>query len=465
MKTFTKVFVLLYALILSSAGSYAQVAVNTDGTQPDGSAMLDVKSTSRGLLIPRMTLSQRGTINNPATGLLIYCTEDKQFYSNQGTPASPNWVMLNSQWITSGSNIYYNSGNVGIGSSNPAYPLNFGLTTGDKISLFGTTPYHYGFGIQDYEMQIFIDGSSSDITFGHKTATGDFAEKVRIKGTGQVGIGTYLPDNSAQLEVHSDSRGFLPPRMNAHQISQIVSPANGLMVYNTEDDKVYVFVASANQWKELNYGAGTIDLFTCWNAFYDNRDGKYYSTAQIGTQCWMTKNLNIGTRINGTTNQSDNGTIEKHCLGDLESNCNIYGGLYQWNELMNYTTSSSTNPSGRQGICPAGWHLPSDAEWTELTTYLGNDTLTGGKMKETGTVHWLTPNTGATNTSGFTALPGGYRDYNSAFCCQGYQADFWASTEVTSDQARGRNLDYLSAGVAIIASVKSYGYTARCLKD
>jgi uncharacterized protein (TIGR02145 family) len=465
MKTMTKIIVMLWSIIISVTGLYAQVAVNSDGTQPDNSAMLDVKSTSRGLLIPRMTISQRGTINNPATGLLIYCTEDKQFYSNQGTPASPNWVMLNSQWIISGSNIYYNSGNVGIGTSNPTYPLNFGLTTGDKISLFGTTPYHYGFGIQDFEMQIFTDGSSSDITFGHKTATGDFDEKVRIKGNGQVGIGTYLPDNSAQLDLSSDTRGFLPPRMNTHQISQIVSPANGLMVFNTEDDKVYVFVASANQWKELNYGASIIDLFTCWNAFYDTRDGKYYTTAQIGNQCWMTKNMNTGTRINLNANQTNNGIIEKSCYNNLESNCDIYGGLYQWDELMNYTSSSSSNPSGRQGICPAGWHLPSDAEWTELTTYLGNDTLTGGKMKETGTAHWLTPNTGATNSSGFTALPGGYRDYNGVICCLGYVAEFWASTEASSAMARGRQLDYLNAGVNISGMVKTYGLSARCLKD
>ncbi|MBK6966773.1 MAG: tail fiber domain-containing protein [Bacteroidales bacterium] len=101
----------------------AQVAINTDGTAPDNSAMLDVKSTSKGMLIPRMTEAQRDAIVSPATGLLIFCTDNNLYFSNKGTPATPNWVIINSPWVSNGSGINYNGGYVGIGTSVPNYTL------------------------------------------------------------------------------------------------------------------------------------------------------------------------------------------------------------------------------------------------------------------------------------------------------------------------------------------------------
>jgi len=109
--------------------------------------------------------------------------------------------------------------------------------------------------------------------------------------------------------------------------------------------------------------------------------GQTYNTVQIGAQCWLKENLNIGTKINGTVNQNNNSIIEKYCYGDLESNCNIYGGLYQWNEMMQYVTTA-----GVQGICPAGWHVPTDDQWATVATFLGGEGLAGGKMKSTGTI-------------------------------------------------------------------------------
>ncbi len=130
---------------------------------------------------------------------------------------------------------------------------------------------------------------------------------------------------------------------------------------------------------------------------------------------------------------ANNSIIEKYCYNNSTANCDIYGGLYQWNEMMQYTTTP-----GAQGICPAtGWHLPTDAEWTILTTFLGGEGIAGGKMKTTGTIEagtglWYAPNTGATNESGFTALPGGYRSDNGDFDGLGYYAYFWSSTEINT---------------------------------
>jgi uncharacterized protein (TIGR02145 family) len=216
--------------------------------------------------------------------------------------------------------------------------------------------------------------------------------------------------NSAALDVKSTTRGMLIPRMTAAQIEAIGSPADGLQAYNTDNGKVYVFVLSDNVWKELSYGAGTINgPLVCGNLLVDPRDGKSYTTVLIGTQCWMAQNLNIGTSIDGTLDQTDNSVIEKYCYNNLESNCDIYGGLYQWDEAMQYVTTE-----GVQGICPLGWHLPTIAEGITLNTYLGENNV-GCQTKEAGLTHWKTPNYCATNSSGFTGLPGGYRSPNFNF--------------------------------------------------
>ena len=99
---------------------------------------------------------------------------------------------------------------------------------------------------------------------------------------------------------------------------------------------------------------------------YDARDGRVYRTVRIGTQWWMSENLNYGTRINGSLNQTNNSIAEKYCFNNLESSCDTLGALYQWDEMMNYTAVRLN-----RGICPAGWHVPSDDEWKKLEIFLG----------------------------------------------------------------------------------------------
>ena len=193
--------------------------------------------------------------------------------------------------------------------------------------------------------------------------------------------------------------------------------------------------------------------------------GQTYNTVLIGTQCWFKENLNIGTRINGSQEQTNNSSIEKYCYNDLESNCNIYGGLYQWNEMMQYV-----NIEGVKGICPNGWHIPKDSEWTILTTFLGGENTAGGKMKETGTVHWSPPNTGATNSSGFTALASGWRSNNGngAFGEIMIWSDIWSSTQYNATTAWYRGLIYSNEAVLrpdYSYGIKIGGFAARCLKD
>jgi uncharacterized protein (TIGR02145 family) len=177
----------------------------------------------------------------------------------------------------------------------------------------------------------------------------------------------------------------------------------------------------------------------------------------------MKNNLDIGTMIPSTQEQEDNGVIEKYCHGNVEANCEVYGGLYQWDEVMQYVTVQGT-----QGICPAGWHIPTDAEWSTLVAYLGGSGVAGGKMKRTGTTYWAAPNTGATNSSGFTALGGARKGDMSIFSVLRIDAHFWSSNQHDEETwaAWARHLRYDGESVSNEgANPKSYGYSCRCLLD
>ncbi len=200
--------------------------------------------------------------------------------------------------------------------------------------------------------------------------------------------------------------------------------------------------------------------WSCGDTLVDARDGQSYTTVQIGIQCWMAENLNVGTRIDGIIEQTDNTIVEKYCIANSNTNCDIYGGLYQWNEMMQYTTTE-----GVQGICPDGWHLPTDSAWTFLTDSLGGTNVAGGKMKETGTNHWYSPNTGATNLSGFTALPGSFRNQGGELGNIGTNAFLWSSSYELSIYAWIRLLSNNNDNADRYYTYKTRGLSVRCLKD
>ncbi len=300
------------------------------------------------------------------------------------------------------------------------------------------------------------------------------SKKMVITSEGSMGIGTAYPNETAVLEVTSTEKGFLPPRMTSTQIAAIQNPANGLMAYSTTDKHIYVFNSTDGEWKRLAYDSESISpSFTqCGDILIDSRDEQQYYTVQIGTQCWMAENLNIGTMINGSNYQMDNGTIEKYCFNNNVNYCNQFGGLYQWYEMMQYITTE-----GAQGICPTGWHLPTDAEWmtleeeVESTTgvnwnaYGWRGTDAGGNLKVTGTGYWSYPNTGATNSSGFTALPGGFYSTNGQFGYLSLHSYWWSSTHISTSYARYRLLDNNHAEVGRQGISSMYGLSVRCLKD
>ncbi len=180
-----------------------------------------------------------------------------------------------------------------------------------------------------------------------------------------------------------------------------------------------------------------------YDSFKDSRDRKVYKTVQIGNQVWMAENL-------AYIPSSGNYWAFNNNTADVA----VYGYLYDWETAKK--------------VCPSGWHLPSDTEWTELTDYLGGWSFAGGKLKEIGTTHWSSPNTGATNETGFSALPGGYR-YSSGGMLghAGSHGYWWSSTEnkYSSSSAYRWFLYYNYASVYKYGGNKSLGFSVRCVRD
>lgn len=194
-------------------------------------------------------------------------------------------------------------------------------------------------------------------------------------------------------------------------------------------------------------------------------DGNTYSTVKIGTQTWMAENLKttkyrngnlIGTTTPATLDISAESTPKyQWAYAGNESNVATYGRLYTW-----YAATDSRN------ICPIGWHLPSDAEWTILTTFLGGESVAGGKLKEAGTSHWASPNTGATNSSGFSALPGSSRYTSGTFYGIGYFGYWRSSTEANWDAAWYLYMDASNGDASRGCTYnKPTGLSVRCVKD
>ncbi|MBP8042349.1 MAG: fibrobacter succinogenes major paralogous domain-containing protein [Bacteroidales bacterium] len=204
--------------------------------------------------------------------------------------------------------------------------------------------------------------------------------------------------------------------------------------------------------------------FKCGISTVKDYEGNVYNTVKIGNQCWLKENLrstkyNDGATIPNVTDGTTwaNLTTPAYCWYDnnYATYGSVYGALYNW-----YTVET-------EKLCPIGWHVPSDAEWTELTGFLGGESVAGGKLKETGTTHWVSPNTGATNVTGFTALPGGYRGVEgvSYYNLIGYAGCWWSWHPVWAsigamnyDESSVARLNYIDFGL-------KNGYSVRCVKD
>lgn len=289
----------------------------------------------------------------------------------------------------------------------------------------------------------------------------DITEGTLLSATSQLnaradveGIFIYTPPVGAQLGVGN----------NQDLKVDFYPTVEGYILFSTKTVKINVIPSS----KPTNGLTTAVFNNTKTYGTMTDQDGNVYKTITIGTQTWMAENLR-------TTKFRDGTEIHNICYGNWDSNetgiycsCNnttdavtlaTYGRLYNW-----YTVTNSHN------IAPLGWHVPTDAEWTTLITQLGGEKVAGAKMKETGTIHWTTPNTGATNESGFTGLPAGLRGSGGPqpfFNWMGACGYYWTSSEPGPNYAVGNycRLSCDDAGVYRYDNYKAEGFAVRLVKD
>lgn|GEM_PF-2342907 len=187
--------------------------------------------------------------------------------------------------------------------------------------------------------------------------------------------------------------------------------------------------------------------FFCNNPVTDVRDNKQYPTVSLGIQCWMAANLNYGTQIPSTSMQRDNCTVEKYCLDDNPSNCLLAGGLYQWDEMMQYQAVESI-----QGLCPPAWHIPSENEWNTLFALYVNNGFAGTPLKYTG-------------TSGFNALLSGIRFDNESWSFDNFATFIWSSTSEGPYKAWSHAMNSINPGVSYYPANRSDAFYVRCVKN
>jgi uncharacterized protein (TIGR02145 family) len=469
------------AFVVTMTAMAQSVAISDDGSVADGSAILEVKSTTKGFLAPRMSKDQRDAMTAVA-GLQIWCTDC--------VPTAAMYFYNGSEWSTGGTGITSeqataitdNSKKVGItpeqadiiantsGSNTgdqdlsdlaSAASVNSGLATKvDKVDGMGLSREDYGTAEKTKL------GSITGINTGDKTLSelGGVASNDAIEGESNTKI-TY------------DAKGLVTAGADA-TTADIVEIT----------DKKYVTDAQLTVLVKTS-GANTGDNAT--NTQYSDQArliaslqaqinafvteyGEPLPSVAIGTQKWMNKNLDVATYRDGTpipevADRSAWAVLKTGawCYYNNDSaNETTYSKLYNWYAVAGIYDAASLNDSSlRKQLAPTGWHVPSDGEWTTLTDALGGGSVAGGKMKETGTAHWEAPNEGATNSSGFTGLPGGCRFNNGPFNYIGYNGYWWSSTEFNTTYAWYRNLNYNNGNVNRNYTNKPFGFSVRCLRD
>jgi len=249
-----------------------------------------------------------------------------------------------------------------------------------------------------------------------------------------------LDSTTLRFSISNTGKGNFAFFLTPNQDWITVSPSNGIIRNDTMNFIVTVNKTglSENIYKEnikvISF-AGQVPLPEMTIPVYLNgvsdHDGNYYKVVRIGTQIWMAENLNVGIPITFKTDSKDNGIVEKFCYGDAGNNCIDYGGLFQWDEMMQYNSSDNGISGNTPTVCPNGWHVPTRDEWDILIDQSGGVSVAGGKLKEAGYAHWIQPNLGATNEYGFTALPGGSIDSKGGYLPQliGFQGIWWTSSE------------------------------------
>jgi uncharacterized protein (TIGR02145 family) len=487
--------ILLSALLFCSLITNAQVGIGVSVANIEPSAQLEVKSTNKGLLTPRMNEAQKNAIDNPATGLLVYQTDGTSgFYYYDGNvwkQGATDTASLSSRINTKLSL-----------SDTSAMLLNYKTGLNNKMNWIDTTNMLAPYTIAINQRVKYTD--TSDMLFNYKTGLNN---KMNWIDTTNM-LSKYLrKSDTASLSDRINAKlsktdtVSLSDRINAKLNSTVFPYYPGLQ-------KGHIMYWNGSNWVNLNPGtAGQVlkmssaaDPVPVWGtdatasttAFYPcgttitDIDGNAYNTVLIGSQCWTKENLRVRRYNNGTVigfnaeggsggsgggaSIWQNSTIGLHAIYASDSvstpsNLTKYGYLYNWYAAKGIYTTGTILSNDTANICPSGWHVPTDAEWTTLTTELGGESVAGGKMKSIGTHYWSSQSAGTDNSSGFSALPGGFRLTDGSYNNLIYSAAFWRSTEIDANSAWSSRLEHNSNDVSRESYQKSRGACIRCIKD
>ncbi len=478
-----ELFIYLFLIgFLISTNSYSQgVGINASGNAPNSKALLDVDAAGMnpkaGLLMPRITTAERDAITAPIPeSLIIYNTTTKCFeaYVNGAwntvscpsactPPTAP--VATNASSITC--NSFKANWNASTGAT--SYLLDVATNSGFTSYVAGYNNLNVG-NVTSYN----ITGLTTGTTYYYRVravttcisgnsntkSAVPVASTASITGGGAVCNGGYITLTASTGISYSWSTG-------ATTASVSVNPSSATTYYVT-------VTTSAGCTATANAGVTVQTTVT-------DIVGTSYNVVGIGNQCWMKENLRTTKYRNGTAIAiitTDNTAWENDVTGawcyynNSSSNVGTYGRIYNW-----YAVNNSN------GLCPTGWHVPTHDEWTTLERYLCasstcstdfpfDNTTTGycgtdegGKLKETGTTNWASPNTGATNSSNFTGRPGGYRKYDGSFLYMTTIGYFWSSTNIDTYHAWGRYLQNTNSTVMRWNFEKGNGFSVRCVKD
>lgn len=413
-----KVILISAAIIIATNLAFGQgAAINTTGAAADNSAVLDLSSTAKGVLFPRLTTAERNNIQSPAHSLVIF---------NTTTNCIEIFNSANNFWESF--NCLCQPPNAVV-AKNATYSQQMAFQANWNPSPGATTYY--------------LDASTS-ATFG-----------TFVSGFNNLNAGNVTNYQVTGLNCNS----VYYYRIRAAN-SSCISANSGVITANTSS------------------------CFNCGTVLTDTRDSKTYNTVSTGSQCWMAKNLDYGTKIQSSSSQSDNSSPEKYCYNNDDSYCITYGGLYQWAEMVQYfngaTNTSSWSPVPDdyvQGLCPVSWHIASDGEWCDMEniiepgadpsctnlgfrgTYIGNSLKTSGN----GSLPlWANPSAG-NNSSGFSAMPAG--EWVSGFSNIGVHGTYTTITEYSSTDIYYRGLNSCCGGNYRAATGKSYAFSVRCIKN
>jgi len=497
------------SLFLITVNSHAQgVGINSTGADPHPSSGLDIQFSDRGMLIPRLSTTERDAIPSPAEGLQLFNTTTKCIEifaygewqnvfcaqcvapSEAGTISGTNTVCAGQNEIVfsvspiAAANTYnwiYSGTGATISNAGNSVQIDFaptatsGILTVSGENICGTGDSSPGFSIVVNSIPAPpVANAATGITQTAFTANWGFS----------AGATTYFID----VATDSDFSNLIHSNLNTGNV-------NTYNFTSLSCETTYYYRVRAVNACGMSSNSGVIshtlvDCWLCGSPLVDTRDSQSYPTVQIGANCWMAKNLNIGTMITGSgagALQTNTSVIQKFCYSNTASNCTTYGGLYEWDQAMNYSTTSSATPSGRQGICPTGWHIPSDNEWSllehyletsleptgstplsdfqTLTMYRGTNSTAGAghKMKSTST--WNSSGNGS-NSSGFNGLGAGMRNgATGSFSNLGTWSYYWSSTQSSSTHGYRRRLDNGDPRAYRTGYDKTYAGSVRCMKD